>query len=636
VNIYGQRLLQPLYLLRYEPPLTGAKLVQEIKSQLKGEMRIRALETVMALMTIDGNNANSQVYFDNFVLNTWNGELSPPEAYQRCKAVCERVVDDYPGQQYKNPTTLELATQFLGAGGDTDRAVRGLQLLLVPDAVVGDSGQRVLFTAGGGMMIASSSSVTSAPRPRVTDRMLQRWLAVESGSWPGGASWLDAIATNAETWASNHKLQITDAVKLLSLAALRQHEAGLTEASAATLSILKLLDIPAPGDAIWLSDAARRCNRPVLAVEVESQLLEKRQLPLPRLAGLMKEVAEVKGVQAALALAEETLDFTWHSEFLGRMSLIASKAGLEERAAEWNSRRSQLLRLDPTPSKFGFVLGDGEEARLYRYQELESETVINDQLGETPVVLYFNREKREVRAFERGDREFFIEKGLVVDSSGNAVDQATGRGNGYALKALPYSLVETTSWRATYPNREVYIISALDRAKTVFFEKGAEGWKFYDEFPPAEDWNMPDFDDKDWKSGKAPLGYGEPYIATTLSFGSDPDNKNPSVYFRREVNIDDPKKLAKLVGRLRADDGAVVYLNGVEVHRQNMPDGTILPATNASSSATEGQFQLFLVDASRVVTGRNVLAIRIHQHDADSSDLVLDMELGALTKDDLK
>ncbi|HCO23942.1 MAG TPA: hypothetical protein DIT97_13160, partial [Gimesia maris] len=51
-------------------------------------------------------------------------------------------------------------------------------------------------------------------------------------------------------------------------------------------------------------------------------------------------------------------------------------------------------------------------------------------------------------------------------------------------------------------------------------------WRYQDDGQPlAPDWIEPKFDDSNWKSGTAPLGYGEADISTTLSFGSAPQQK---------------------------------------------------------------------------------------------------------------
>jgi len=77
------------------------------------------------------------------------------------------------------------------------------------------------------------------------------------------------------------------------------------------------------------------------------------------------------------------------------------------------------------------------------------------------------------------------------------------------------------------------------------------------------------------------------------------------------------------LGLLR-DDGAVVYLNGQEVVRDNMPANAIGYQTLASSTvggAAESTYFPFALSPSMLVTGTNVMAVEVHQRALDSSDL---------------
>jgi len=81
------------------------------------------------------------------------------------------------------------------------------------------------------------------------------------------------------------------------------------------------------------------------------------------------------------------------------------------------------------------------------------------------------------------------------------------------------------------------------------------------------------------------------------------------------------------------DDGAVVYLNGREVFRSNMPSGTISPGTLASSTVggtDESTLYEADLDPGWLVTGRNVMAVELHQSDAASSDLSFALQLRAV------
>jgi hypothetical protein len=45
--------------------------------------------------------------------------------------------------------------------------------------------------------------------------------------------------------------------------------------------------------------------------------------------------------------------------------------------------------------------------------------------------------------------------------------------------------------------------------------------------------------------------------------------------------VDDASPIDHLLFRLRRDDGAVLYLNGQEIYRENMPAGIVQPSTLA-------------------------------------------------------
>jgi hypothetical protein len=80
------------------------------------------------------------------------------------------------------------------------------------------------------------------------------------------------------------------------------------------------------------------------------------------------------------------------------------------------------------------------------------------------------------------------------------------------------------------------------------------------------------------------------------------------------------------------DDGVVVYLNGVEVWRNNMPTGTITaatPATTAIAGTAESDWNVVTIPATALQAGSNVLAVEVHQSSVSSSDVSLDVRLTA-------
>jgi outer membrane protein assembly factor BamB len=155
-------------------------------------------------------------------------------------------------------------------------------------------------------------------------------------------------------------------------------------------------------------------------------------------------------------------------------------------------------------------------------------------------------------------------------------------------------------------------------------------WKFRDDGQPLpRDWRAPGYDDGAWKSGPARLGYGGDGEVTTVNAGSD-QARNWTTYFRAGFQVAKAAGIRALRLRLLRDDGAVVYLNGAEIRRENMPDGEIAyqtPATVSVGGEEERTFAECVVDASRLVDGPNVLAVEIHQFNPTSSDISFDLEL---------
>ena len=79
------------------------------------------------------------------------------------------------------------------------------------------------------------------------------------------------------------------------------------------------------------------------------------------------------------------------------------------------------------------------------------------------------------------------------------------------------------------------------------------------------------------------------------------------------------------------DDGAVFYLNGVEVYRVNMPDGAVSYSTPAASPvATPAYTGPIAISATNLVAGTNVFAVEVHQAAGDTSDMLFGAELIAL------
>lgn len=158
-------------------------------------------------------------------------------------------------------------------------------------------------------------------------------------------------------------------------------------------------------------------------------------------------------------------------------------------------------------------------------------------------------------------------------------------------------------------------------------------WKYLDDgSDQGTAWQATEFDDSSWADGPAPLGYADSngrFPATTNSFGPDANAKFPTTYFRQAVEIGDTASFRNVRLNLERDDGAIIYLNGVELARFNMPTGEVTYATFAAANANDdgGTVFAFNVDRTLLLRGVNVFAVEIHNDAPNSSDIWFQMSL---------
>ena len=168
--------------------------------------------------------------------------------------------------------------------------------------------------------------------------------------------------------------------------------------------------------------------------------------------------------------------------------------------------------------------------------------------------------------------------------------------------------------------------------QTVTLISANSAWRFRDDgIDQGTAWRGAAFDDSDWGSGDAELGYGDGDEATVVGFGGDPNGKFITTWFRRAFTITNPASVLTLTLGLVRDDGAVVYLNDAEIFRSNMPAGTITHATLAGgNTGAESAWHTTPVTPSLLVNGPNVLAVEVHQVGPTSSDISFNASLSAI------
>ncbi|MGH9419898.1 MAG: lamin tail domain-containing protein, partial [Thermoanaerobaculia bacterium] len=148
-------------------------------------------------------------------------------------------------------------------------------------------------------------------------------------------------------------------------------------------------------------------------------------------------------------------------------------------------------------------------------------------------------------------------------------------------------------------------------------------------------WRATGFNDATWSSGFGMFGFETtpqeyPYPFQTTIPAPDQANGHNTVYYRAHFQWDGSLTDFSLISTNYVDDGAVYYLNGVEVSRLRIAAGTVVYATLAANQPTEGQTEVLTFSTNNLVIGDNVMAVEVHQSSTTSSDDVFGMSLAAV------
>ncbi len=187
--------------------------------------------------------------------------------------------------------------------------------------------------------------------------------------------------------------------------------------------------------------------------------------------------------------------------------------------------------------------------------------------------------------------------------------------------ALTVGMIATLAW----PPR----MAAADTTEVVM--AAGSTWRYDDSGTDlGTAWREPGYDDAAWSEGPGQLGFGDGDEATVTA------NNGITTYFRKAVTITDVASVGSVdVGILR-DDGAVIYINGIEAARTNMPAGAISFSTLAPSvvnGAAESVYHAISVESSLLVEGTNVVAVEVHNNSVSSSDISFDLSMSVVKSD---
>ncbi len=165
------------------------------------------------------------------------------------------------------------------------------------------------------------------------------------------------------------------------------------------------------------------------------------------------------------------------------------------------------------------------------------------------------------------------------------------------------------------------VSGSSENAETLIAE--GSSWSYYDQGSLDDaDWTSTSYNAGSWSTGTAPLGYGKTQTTTLTSYLS-------TYYFRKELSLDAaPSDDETFTLSYTADDGFIIYVNGTEAGRYNMPSGTVsyssYATTYAQSNPDTGTLTL---SSSLFKAGTNVLAVEVHNNSSSSSDILWEASL---------
>ncbi len=136
-------------------------------------------------------------------------------------------------------------------------------------------------------------------------------------------------------------------------------------------------------------------------------------------------------------------------------------------------------------------------------------------------------------------------------------------------------------------------------------------------------------DESAWPTGAALLYVESSDLPAPKNTLLTVSSSKPTFYFRKHFTFSgDPAEVDHLELTTVLDDGAVIYLNGVEILQIRLTD----PVTFSTYAVKVGDavLEIFEAPATALVNGDNVIAVEVHQNSSGSTDIVWGCEMDAI------
>jgi hypothetical protein len=304
---------------------------------------------------------------------------------------------------------------------------------------------------------------------------------------------------------------------------------------------------------------------------------------------------------------------------------------------------AESLMIDPLTGDLFIATKMTNSARIYRASRAQLEGSIPGE----PLTMSFLREisffkvsggdisfDGRLIALRRGGTAWVWNRSLTqtvgdaLAAAGKSIPvaaEANGEAIAFHATGLGYFTLSEGYGQTNYYYRRTD--SGVPRQPAVFIAPGAT-WRYDDTGTDlGTAWRNLNYNDSAWSEGPAQLGYGQGDEGTTISFGLDDFEKNPTTYFRRKFNLT-AVTVTNVALRVCFNDGVAVYLNGSEVWRRNLSTNASYPdAALFNASDWQNIWHSVPVSPANLRVGTNVVAVEVHRYSEWGPDLSFDLQL---------
>ena len=117
-----------------------------------------------------------------------------------------------------------------------------------------------------------------------------------------------------------------------------------------------------------------------------------------------------------------------------------------------------------------------------------------------------------------------------------------------------------------------------------------------------------------WSSGSGVLAFEDAALPAAVGtvLANPATHPTGTYYFRKSFSFAGDPARNQFTLRALMDDGAVIYVNGIEVARRNMPRGTVTATTAASGEVGNTVFTEIRLPSDAFVSGSNTISVEVH------------------------